>query len=84
MRNLALTFAWLLAACVNQAHAAPEILKQEPAKGTLSPGQVVYVDDRKCPKGQVTQITGGQISANTKRNFGAANTRRERTCVPRP
>ena len=84
MRTLALTFAVVLAAGAGQAHAAANMLKQEPAKGTLSPGKVVYVDDGKCPKGQVKQITGGQISSNTKRNLGAANTRREKACVPRP
>ena len=84
MRPLSLPFAFATALASGQAQAAQEILKKEPPAGALRYGQIIYVDNGKCPKGQVMQVMGGHISANTKRNFGTTNTARERKCVARP
>jgi hypothetical protein len=35
------------------------LLRQEPPPGTLAAGARVYVNDGKCPKGQIKEITGG-------------------------
>jgi len=57
------------------AAAGVEFLKEEPAKGTLRRGDVVYVDDGKCPAGQVKMIIGGNQQAGAPRQV---------TCVKRP
>ena len=55
--------------------AAPMILKEEPAKGVLRGGEVVYVDDGSCPPGEVKKITGGNQKAGKTR---------QAECVKRP
>lgn len=42
-----------------QAQQKVEYLKEEPAKGSIPHGKVVYVDDHTCPRGQVKEVTGG-------------------------
>ncbi|MBL8588907.1 MAG: hypothetical protein JNK46_10300 [Methylobacteriaceae bacterium] len=64
--------------------AAVEIVKQEPAKGGLRYGEVVFVDNGKCPKGQVQQVTGGQWGAAQARSTTVATIPRQYKCVPRP
>jgi uncharacterized protein DUF6719 len=69
--------AIILMAKVTECRA--ETLKREPGAGALRCNQVVLVDDRSCPKGQIKQVTGGC-------NMGGANTAgppRVRRCVPR-
>lgn len=39
--------------------AKPEYLKEVPKDGDIPHGKVVYVDDKKCPKGEIKEITGG-------------------------
>ena len=34
-------------------------LKEMPKEGDIPFGKIVYVDDRKCPKGEVKEVTGG-------------------------
>jgi len=51
------------------------ILKNRPAPGTIPTGVVVYVDDGRCPKGQITELVGGSTAKNIPRT--------ER-CVARP
>lgn len=58
---------------------AQTILKREPAMGALKEGQVVLVDDGKCPKGQVRQVTGG----NHRDVGGTKQIRRSSQCVNR-
>lgn len=54
-------------------------LLQEPPMGALKPGQIVLVDDGKCPKGQVRQVVGGDhVEAG-----GTKRVRRTSTCVGR-
>ncbi|RYF31869.1 MAG: hypothetical protein EOO26_12690 [Comamonadaceae bacterium] len=52
-----------------------EPLKEEPANLSLRKGQVVYVDDGKCPAGEIKRITGGNQAAGVKRQV---------ECVKRP
>lgn len=54
---------------------APVVLKEMPAKGVLRLGEVIYVDDGKCPAGEVTKITGGNQKAGVARQV---------ECVKRP
>lgn len=62
--------------------AAQEGLKQEPGRGVLRHGEKVLVESRKCPRGQVMEITGRMPGRGT-RNTHAPSTPRERRCVPR-
>lgn len=65
------------------SHAqAQQVLESEPPRGALKSGQIVYVDDGRCPKGQILKITGGY----GQRKGGGDQTggRREKACVWRP
>jgi hypothetical protein len=55
--------------------ASAELPRQMPRDGELSPGEVVLVDDGRCPRGEVKQVTGGNKAKNIPR---------EVRCVPRP
>jgi hypothetical protein len=67
---------WMLAAlCFGAAAHAQEILKELPANLSLRKGQVVYVDNGKCPAGEVLKITGGHAAAGVPR---------QTECVKRP
>jgi hypothetical protein len=57
------------------APASVEVLMQMPPKGSVRQGEVVYVDDGRCPAGEVTKITGGN------QKTGVA---RQEECVKRP
>ena len=57
------------------ANTALVVLKEMPAKGLLRLGEVIYVDDGKCPAGEVTKITGGNQKAGVARQV---------ECVKRP
>ncbi|RYY92147.1 MAG: hypothetical protein EOO24_29720 [Comamonadaceae bacterium] len=65
-------FVWSAAPTVS---AAPSVLKEEPAKGVLRVGEVVYVDDGSCPAGELKKIVGGSQQAGR---------RRQAECVKRP
>ncbi|MEP6942633.1 MAG: DUF6719 family protein [Betaproteobacteria bacterium] len=52
-----------------------EILKEEPPKGSIPYGKVVYVDDGTCPLGEVKEITGGDQRRGVPRQV---------RCVKRP
>lgn len=54
------------------------IYKREPPPGELRTGHKILVDDGKCPRGQIKEVTGG-----TRVN-GMPGVERTRTCVPRP
>lgn len=62
--------AWLSATGVSA-----DMPKQMPQDGVLSPGEVVLVDDGRCPAGEVKQVTGGNKAKNIPR---------EVKCVPKP
>jgi hypothetical protein len=72
----AIAFAALLVASTAPAQT---VLKQEPRMGALKEGQVVLVDDGKCPKGQIRQVVGGDhVEAG-----GTKRIRRTSSCVRR-
>lgn len=56
-----------------------QTLTREPPMGALKEGQTVYVDDGRCPKGQVMKVTGG----NHVKAGGTQHTERRRSCVTR-
>ena len=66
-----------LAVVVSMTSAAAwaDMLRQLPKDGVLSPGEVVLVDDGRCPAGEVKQVTGGNKAKNIPR---------EVKCVPKP
>lgn len=68
----------LIAPC---AASAQMILKNEPPLGGLRSGEVVLVDNGKCPKGQILKVTSGVIVGGRNSVSGS---KRERSCVPRP
>ena len=55
-----LTIVFLLAALSPAVCLSDDgYLKKMPEQGELPYGKVVYVDDGKCPKGEVKEVTGG-------------------------
>lgn len=59
----------------HMSQAAVEILKKEPPAGQVRYGKIVYVDDGKCPRGEVKEITGGSREKSIPRKV---------RCVKRP
>lgn len=62
--------------------SAQQVLKHEPPGGAMRGGEVVLVDDGKCPKGQIKKVTAGFVVGR----FGQGNSGgkdRTRECVPR-
>jgi len=65
-----------LAACLpSVCQAKVEYLKEEPPKGTIPLGKIVYVDDGTCPSGEVKEMTGGSLQRSIPRQV---------RCVKRP
>lgn len=74
----AFSAAVLFLLCANAAATAStpiQMLKEMPVKGTLRQGDVVYVDNGRCPPGEVKKITGGNQSSGVPRHV---------ECVKRP
>ncbi len=69
----------LVTPCLLLRAQAQEILKHQPTFGTMRPGTVVYVDNKRCPAGQVTELTAGTLG-----NRNGHPTPRGKRCVPRP
>lgn len=61
--------------------AAQQIYSQEPAKGLIRSGQKVLVDNGRCPRGQILEVTGGTNPGLRGRH--GQSTERERRCIPR-
>lgn len=77
-RGLATAIA-LAALLLASAATAQTVMKQEPPLGALKQGQIVLVDDGKCPKGQIRQVVGGDhVEAG-----GTKRIRRTSSCVKR-
>jgi hypothetical protein len=55
----------------------PQVVKQEPLEGKMSPGQVLLVDDGTCGKGRIKEVTGGEVATINYRP-------RTRRCIARP
>ena len=73
--NLLLLSCVFLTSCIGGS----DILSAEPASGTLRAGQVILVNDGRCPIGQVSQITGGDNLVGR-----AGTIPRTRACVVKP
>ncbi len=59
------------------AHGAfAQVLKQEPASGTLATGKTVLVDDGTCGPGKIKQVTGGS-------NQSGNPVKRSTSCIPK-
>ena len=71
----ALLLAGLMTGCAALVPAPIEYLSQDPPPGALLHGQKRYVDDGRCPAGQVKQLIGGDAKRNIPRQV---------ECVPRP
>ena len=63
---------------------AQTVTKTEPPLGMMRSSEVAYVDNGKCPKGQVMRVTSGTMGASGARGTGGKAMPRERSCVPRP
>lgn len=61
--------------------AAQQIYTREPAKGLIRPGQKVLVDNGKCPRGQILEVSGGTNPG--LRGQHGQSTERQRRCIPR-
>jgi hypothetical protein len=61
---------------------AQQIYSREPAKGQIIAGQKVLVDDGRCPRGQILEVTGGTNPGLRGRQ--GQSTERQRRCVARP
>lgn len=67
---------FLFAAGATWAASAPiDVLKEMPQNGTVRQGDVVYVDDGRCPVGEIKKITGGNQKTGVARQV---------VCVKRP
>ena len=63
---------------------AQTIVKQEPGAGGMRRGEILLVDNGKCPKGQIMQVTAGTMGSSGGRGAGGQAVGRDRKCVPRP
>jgi hypothetical protein len=82
MKLLVLLWTGTTIALVGPA-AAQTIVKQEPPVGGMRRGEVLWVDNGKCPKGQIMQVTAGTMGASGGRGSGGQAVGRDRKCVPR-
>ncbi|TQI76682.1 hypothetical protein FHT98_4480 [Bosea sp. AK1] len=71
----------LLSFALADAAAAQQIYRHEPAKGLIRAGQKILVDDGRCPRGQILEVTGGTNPGLRARQ--GQSTERERRCIPR-
>jgi hypothetical protein len=69
------TILGLAALLPSVCQAKAEYLKEEPPKGAIPYGKIVYVDDGTCPSGEVKEITGGSLQRSIPRKV---------RCVKRP
>jgi len=74
----ALAFSLFLLA---QAAVAQQIYSREPGKGQIRSGQTVLVDDGRCPRGQILEVSGGTNPG--LRGQHGRSTERVRRCIPR-
>ena len=62
--------------------SAQGIVKHDPPEGALWPGEIVFVDDRSCPPGQIKLVTAapGPRQVLTRENAPRAS----KQCIDRP
>ena len=75
LRFFVLVTAALCTISPSLTRAEPEYLKKVPKDGEVPYGKVVYVDDGKCPRGEIREITGGSQEKSIPRRT---------RCVKRP
>ncbi|MGX1786091.1 DUF6719 family protein [Bosea sp. NPDC055332] len=75
----AVAFSLLL---LTEAAVAQQVYSREPSKGQIRSGQTVLVDDGRCPRGQILEVSGGTNPG--LRGQHGRSTERTRRCVPRP
>jgi hypothetical protein len=75
LRILVLVAAVFGAIATSTTRAAPPYLKEVPKDGEIPYGKIVYVDDGKCPRGEIKEITGGSQEKSIPRRT---------RCVKRP
>ena len=66
---------------VSSLSNAQQMLKQEPGAGQVPAGSVVLVDDGKCGKGKIKQVTGGSNMSGGQMVAGGSS--RTRKCIPK-
>jgi hypothetical protein len=72
----------LITALLTVGAVAQAVLKREPGRGALRPGEHVLVDDGSCPRGQIKEVIGGRGAGPSNRSPEAA-TPRIRRCIAR-
>ncbi len=77
-RTLSIALTLVLA---TEAALAQQIYSREPGKGQIRSGQTVLVDDGRCPRGQILEVSGGTNPG--LRGQHGRSTERTRRCVPR-
>jgi hypothetical protein len=62
-----------------------QVQRREPPAGQLKAGEVILVDDGRCPQGQVREVTGAR-QQKTRDSLASATSgsSRSRRCVQRP
>ncbi|MCC0000052.1 MAG: hypothetical protein M9883_14295 [Methylobacteriaceae bacterium] len=81
MRHFLIAIAIVIAF---EATARAQILKREPPAGQLPAGVTVLVDDGRCPKGQIKEVTGGgNMGGSSYVSGGTQGASRTRRCIRR-
>ena len=73
----------LVFASLTTSAFATEILKHEPARGTLAAGDRVLVDDGTCPRGKIKEVTAG-ANRSLSRGSSRGGPKRTERCVASP
>lgn len=82
MKRLVLIFSTLALAAVFGGFSSAQVLKKEPGAGQLPAGSVVLIDDGKCGKGKIKQVTAGSNMSGGQMIAGGSP--RTRNCIPKP
>lgn len=75
VRHLTVAFLWVGVFTPAVCFSENVYLKEMPKEGDVPFGKIVYVDDGKCPKGEVREVTGGSREKAVARKV---------RCVKRP
>ncbi|GGH12340.1 hypothetical protein GCM10007036_10080 [Alsobacter metallidurans] len=82
MKGIRMLVASVALAVFSTGASAQRVMKYEPPQGELRGGQFVYVDNGKCPKGQILKVTAGVRVGRMV--SGGGGVPREKVCVARP
>ena len=79
-----LASAFVIAAVFSATTAsAQSVVTKEPGAGGMRRGEILLVDNGKCPKGQIMQVTAGTMGSSGGRGSGGQSVGRDRKCIPR-